>query len=108
MRKIAERTIRATKEIGSTIRETQNDTARTATLIHGTLGKVEESRKKVDVVGTVFESIATHSMVLSEQLQSIVEVTGTQSRSVSGVRTQLSQLLQDLEKIMSGMLKTRK
>jgi methyl-accepting chemotaxis protein len=101
VRKLAERTIRATKEIGSTIRETQNDTTRTATLIHGTLGKVEESQKKADVVGTVFESIVGHATVLSETLQSIVGVTETQSRSVSGVRKELEELVSALKKTLA-------
>ena len=100
VRKLAERTIRATKEIGSTIRETQNDTTRTATLIHGTLGKVEESQKKADVVGTVFESIVGHATVLSETLHSIVGVTETQSRSVSGVRKELDELVSALKKTL--------
>ena len=98
VRKLAERTIRATKEIGSTIRETQNDTAQTTALIHGTLEKVEESQKKADVVGMVFESIVGYSKVLSETLQSIVGVTEAQSRSVSGVRKELEQLVSDLKK----------
>ncbi|EQD24205.1 MAG: Methyl-accepting chemotaxis sensory transducer [Leptospirillum sp. Group IV 'UBA BS'] len=97
VRKLAERTIRATKEIGSTIRETQNDTAQTTALIHGTLEKVDESQKKADVVGTVFESIVGYSKVLSETLQSIVGVTEAQSRSVSGVRKELEQLVSDLK-----------
>jgi methyl-accepting chemotaxis protein len=101
VRKLAERTIRATKEIGSTIRETQNDTTRTVTLIHGTLGKVTESQKKAEVVGTVFESIVNHATILSETLTSIVGVTETQFRSVSGVRKDLDQLVSDLNKTLA-------
>jgi len=103
VRKLAERTIRATKEIGSTIRETQGDTTRTVTLIHGTLGKVTESQKKAEVVGTVFESIVSHATILSDTLKSIVGVTETQSRSVSGVRKQLELLVEELKKTLSGV-----
>ncbi len=100
VRKLAERTIRATKEIGSTIRETQNDTTRTVTLIHGTLGKVEESQKKAEVVGTVFESIVNHASVLSNTLSSIAGVTENQSRNVSSVKRQLEGLVGGLKDIM--------
>ena len=100
VRKLAERTIRATKEIGSTIRETQNDTTRTVTLIHGTLGKVEESQKKAEVVGTVFESIVAHASVLSNTLSSIAGVTENQSRNVSSVKKQLEGLVGGLKDIM--------
>jgi len=100
VRKLAERTIRATKEIGSTIRETQSDTTRTVTLIHGTLGKVEESQKKAEIVGTVFESIVDHATVLSNTLSSIVGVTENQSRSVSSVKKQLEGLVTGLKDIM--------
>ena len=100
VRKLAERTIRATKEIGSTIRETQNDTTRTVTLIHGTLGKVEESQKKAEVVGTVFESIVDHASVLSNTLSSIAGVTENQSRNVSSVKKQLEGLVGGLKDIM--------
>ena len=100
VRKLAERTIRATKEIGSTIRETQNDTTKTVTLIHGTLGKVEESQKKAEVVGTVFESIVDHASVLSNTLSSIAGVTENQSRNVSSVKKQLEGLVGGLKDIM--------
>ncbi len=100
VRKLAERTIRATKEIGSTIRETQNDTTKTVTLIHGTLGKVEESQKKAEVVGTVFESIVDHASVLSNTLSSIAGVTENQSRNVSSVKKQLESLVGGLKDIM--------
>ena len=100
VRKLAERTIRATKEIGSTIRETQNDTTKTVTLIHGTLGKVEESQKKAEVVGTVFESIVDHASVLSTTLSSIAGVTENQSRNVSSVKKQLEGLVNGLKDIM--------
>ena len=100
VRKLAERTIRATKEIGSTIRETQNDTTKTVTLIHGTLGKVEESQKKAEVVGTVFESIVDHASILSNTLSSIVGVTENQSRNVSSVKKQLEGLVGGLKDIL--------
>ena len=100
VRKLAERTIRATKEIGSTIRETQNDTTKTVTLIHGTLGKVEESQKKAEVVGTVFESIVDHASVLSNTLSSIAGVTENQSRNVSSVKKKLEGLVGGLKDIM--------
>ncbi len=96
VRKLAERTIRATKEIGSTIRETQGETTRTATLIRGTLGKVEESQKKAQGVGTVFASIVDHASILSETLKGIVGVTEKQSRNVSAVRGQLDSLVAEL------------
>jgi len=96
VRKLAERTIRATKEIGTTIRETQGETTRTVTLIHGTLGKVEESQRKAEGVGKVFASIVDHATVLSETLKDIVGVTEKQSTKVSAVRKQLESLVSDL------------
>ena len=106
VRKLAERTIRATKEIGTTIRETQGETTRTATLIHGTLGKVEESQKKAQGVGTVFASIVDRATILSETLNGIVGVTEKQSRNVSEVRKQLESLVvaldENLKKVRKG------
>ena len=101
VRKLAERTIRATKEIGSTIRGTQNDTTKTVTLIHETLGKVEESQKKAEVVGTVFESIVDHASVLSHTLSSIAGVTENQSRNVSSVKKQIAGIVSGLKGIMN-------
>ena len=103
VRKLAERTIRATKEIGATIRETQNDTTQTVTLIHRTLGKVTESQSKAEVVGTVFESIVSHATVLSNTLKAIVGVTEIQSKSVSGVRNQLDELVEGMKETMDGV-----
>ena len=106
VRKLTERTIRATKEIGTTIRETQGETTRTATLIHGTLGKVEESQKKAQGVGTVFASIVDRATILSETLNGIVGVTEKQSRNVSEVRKQLESLVvaldENLKKVRKG------
>ncbi|EQD24425.1 MAG: Methyl-accepting chemotaxis sensory transducer [Leptospirillum sp. Group IV 'UBA BS'] len=96
VRKLAERTIRATKEIGTTIRETQGETTRTVTLIHGTLGKVEESQKKAEGVGTVFASIVDHATTVSTTLKEIVGLTEKQSQAVSSVRKQLESLSNEL------------
>ncbi len=103
VRKLAERTIRATKEIGATIRETQADTNKTVTLIHGTLAQVKESQGRANEVGSVFESIVGHATVLSESLQSIEGVTGSQSKSVSDVRRQLDDLVRGLKETTKGV-----
>ena len=98
VRKLAERTIGATKEIAATIKKSQNDTAQTVDLICRTLGTVAESQLKAEGVRTVFESIVSRATVLSDSLKSIVGVTETQFRSVTDVRHQVDQLVLELKK----------
>jgi methyl-accepting chemotaxis protein len=55
------------------------------------------------VVGTVFESIVSHATVLSNTLKAIVGVTEIQSKSVSGVRNQLDELVEGMKETMDGV-----
>ena len=98
VRKLAERTIGATKDIASTIKKSQDDTTHTVELIDKTLGTVAESQVKAEGVRRVFESIVAGATVLSDSLKSIVGVTETQFRSVTDVRQQFDQLVLELKK----------
>lgn len=97
VRKLAERTIRATKEIGDTIRETQEDTKKTVSMIKSALDKVSGSQKMSEDVDRVFTSIVTKSQALSKSLSATVDSTKKQSSEVAEIRKSLEHAQQKTE-----------
>ncbi len=99
VRKLAERTIRATREIGDTIKETQGDTSRTVSMIGSAIEKVETSRDISLEVKKVFSAILERSQSLSESLQGTTSATTEQSRKVADVRSRLQTALSEADKV---------
>ena len=99
VRKLAERTIRATREIGDTISETQGDTSRTVSMIGSAFENVERSRTIALDVERVFSSILERSQSLSESLNRTTGATEEQSRKVGEVRDRLEKTLSDSDKV---------
>ena len=99
VRKLAERTIRATREIGDTIKETQGDTSRTVSMIGSAMEKVETSRDISLEVEKVFSAILERSQSLSESLQGTTSATMEQSRKVEDIRPRLQTALSEADKV---------
>ena len=107
VRKLAERTIRATKEIGDTIRDTQEDTSKTVSMIKSALEKVSGSQKMSEDVDRVFSSIVTRSQQLSQSLSETVNATKKQSNEVAEIRNRLEHAQQETEKTKALLEKTK-
>jgi methyl-accepting chemotaxis protein len=99
VRKLAERTIRATREIGDTIKETQGDTSRTVSMIGSAMEKVETSRDISLEVEKVFSAILERSQSLVESLQGTTSATMEQSRKVADIRPRLQTALSEADKV---------
>jgi len=107
VRKLAERTIRATKEIGDTIRETQEDTSKTVSMIKSALDKVSGSQKMSEDVDRVFSSIVARSQELSRSLSETVGATKKQSSEVAAIRKSLEHAQEETEKTKALLEKTK-
>ena len=107
VRKLAERTIRATKEIGDTIRETQEDTSKTVSMIKSALDKVSGSQKMSEDVDRVFSSIVARSQELSRSLSETVGATKKQSSEVAAIRKSLEHAQEETEKVKALLNKTK-
>ncbi len=107
VRKLAERTIRATKEIGDTIRETQEDTSKTVSMIKSALEKVSGSQKMSEDVDRVFSSIVARSQDLSKSLSETVSATKKQSNEVEEIRKNLEHAQQEAEKTKELLKKNK-
>jgi methyl-accepting chemotaxis protein len=107
VRKLAERTIRATKEIGDTIRETQDDTSKTVSMIKSALEKVSGSQKMSEDVDRVFSSIVARSQDLSKSLSETVSSTKKQSKEVEEIRKSLEHAQLETEKTKELLKKNK-
>lgn len=103
VRKLAERTTKATKEIGDMIRQIQQDTkSAVATMDQGTT-QVEEGVKLANKTGEALSSI--HAMVneTAEMVQQIANVAEEQSQATRQIAGDLEAMTQSTRQTTSGV-----
>ncbi len=79
VRKLAERTSRATKEIGSMIAAIQKDAATAVTSMAGSSSQVAEGKERVDQTGTHLAGIVTAVAIVTKMVQDIAGQADAQS-----------------------------
>ncbi len=82
VRKLAERTARATKEIAATIRMVQEDTAKTVSLLEGSRTLASKNREKAGRTAEGLTSIQKGNQKMLGSIDTIASATERQDRSV--------------------------
>ncbi|MHB1285286.1 MAG: methyl-accepting chemotaxis protein [Leptospirales bacterium] len=83
VRKLAERTAQATKEIESTIRKVQDETRKTVSLLEESRSRTQKNRDLASQTDTVLKEIQSGHKNLLESMTEIAQATLTQNRAIN-------------------------
>lgn len=103
VRKLAERTTSATKEIGSTISKIQNDTSDAVNAIEEGTGKVEEGIAIAEQAGRSLQTIVDNSQTVADMVHQIVSSSTEQSEALVQISTNIQSINTVTRETASGM-----
>lgn len=82
VRKLAERTAQATKEIESTIRKVQDETRKTVYLLEESRSRTAKNRDLASQTGAVLKEIQSGHSALLDEMTNIAQAAATQDRTI--------------------------
>ena len=95
MRKLAEKTMQSTKEVGDAVRSIQASTSVTVSSVEQTTSQVEEVSERANLAGEALKEIVGLANDVSIQVRDIAAVVETQSSSTGEV----AKAMQDIDAI---------
>ena len=91
VRKLAERTAQATKEIESTIRKVQDETRKTVYLLEESRSRTAKNRDLASQTGAVLKEIQSGHSALLDEMTNIAQAAATQDRTIKTYMKEVEQ-----------------
>ena len=91
VRKLAERTAQATKEIESTIRKVQDETRKTVYLLEESRSRTAKNRDLASQTGAVLKEIQSGHRALLDEMTNIAQAAATQDRTIKTYMKEVEQ-----------------
>lgn len=96
VRKLAEKTFEATQEIDASVGGIMNQTSQAVTSMNELLGDVQSNVSQIEVVGQRLSGILDSSIVLSEQMDGIVQASSQSAEEVNKISNYLGEIQDEL------------
>ena len=103
VRKLAEKTMEATKEVGSAISGVQQGTERSVQAVSNTVNNLEEATKLVNQSGESLQNIVEESVQVADQVRNIATAAEEQSATSEEISRSLTNINQNADEAATAM-----